>query len=400
MGRKAKKLPSAEERRPLLDARRNLKMARSAHAYVRGSTAQFYRWLETDNGRAIPFGPAIWICGDCHIGNLGPLADRDGEIEVQIRDFDQAVIGNPAYDLIRLSLSLASAARGSDLPGVITARMLEKVMEGYEHAFTSGHADEHVRPPAIIEAALRRSLKRTWKHLAKERIENTMPSIPLGKRFWKLSRKEMQAVHELFEKDQVRRLVTMLRARDNNASITVVDAAYWVKGCSSLGNLRIAVLVQVDDEKDGLCLIDIKEAVKPAAPQETESPMPTDQAERVVQAARHLSPFLGDRMLAEHLLDRSVFLRELMPQDLQLDIEQLSSDEATDTAGYLAFVVGKAHAGQMNAATRKKWLELLKKHRSKTLDAPSWLWSSIVDLITSHEAAYLEHCRKYAFQRN
>jgi hypothetical protein len=36
--------------------------------------------------------------------------------------------------------------------------------------------------------------------------------------------------------------------------------------------------------------------------------------------------------------------------------------------------------------------------RSKTLDAPSWLWSSIVDLIASHESNYLEHCRKYALR--
>ena len=65
----------------------------------------------------------IWICGDCHVGNLGPIADAQGKVDAQIRDLDQTVIGNPAHDLIRLGLSLASAARGSDLPGVTTARM-------------------------------------------------------------------------------------------------------------------------------------------------------------------------------------------------------------------------------------------------------------------------------------
>ncbi len=33
-----------------------------------------------------------------------------------------------------------------------------------------------------------------------------------------------------------------------------------------------------------------------------------------------------------------------------------------------------------------------------TLDAPSWLWSAIVELIQGHEAAYLDHCRRYALQ--
>ena len=30
------------------------------------------------------------------------------------------------------------------------------------------------------------------------------------------------------------------------------------------------------------------------------------------------------------------------------------------------------------------------------LDAPDWLWATVVELMASHEAAYLEHCRKYA----
>src|SRR6187402_1117819 len=110
----------AERGRRLIEAR-NLKMARSAHAYVRGSTTQFYEWL-ADSGSNLPAGPSVWICGDCHMGNLGPIANAKGRVEIQIRDLDQAVIGNPAHDLIRLALSLASAARGSDLPGITTAR--------------------------------------------------------------------------------------------------------------------------------------------------------------------------------------------------------------------------------------------------------------------------------------
>ena len=29
----------------------------------------------------------------------------------------------------------------------------------------------------------------------------------------------------------------------------------------------------------------------------------------------------------------------------------------------------------------------------ENLDAPSWLWTSVVQLLASHESAYLEHCR-------
>ena len=144
----SKNLPkSADERSAALLQARNLKMARSAHAFVRGSTAKFYEWLESADGRAAPSGPAIWICGDCHVGNLGPVANADGKIAIQIRDLDQTVIGNPAHDLIRLGLSLATAARGSDLPGVTTAKMLEQMVEGYcaalDDELTESDLDDH-----------------------------------------------------------------------------------------------------------------------------------------------------------------------------------------------------------------------------------------------------------------
>ena len=79
--------------------------------------------------------------------------------------------------------------------------------------------------------------------------------------------------------------------------------------------------------------------------------MPDDNAQRVVAGARALSPFLGSRMLAAHLLEKSVFIRELLPQDLKLEIERLRRDEALGVAEFLALVVGRAHARQMNAPT-------------------------------------------------
>jgi uncharacterized protein (DUF2252 family) len=101
-------------------------------------------------------------------------------------------------------------------------------------------------------------------------------------------------------------------------------------------------------------------------------------------------------MVAGKIRDHSVFVRELLPQDLKLDIEKLTIEEAMKSANFLASVVGKAHGRQMDEATRKGWADTLEKHRTKSLDAPSWLWTSVVSLIGSHEVAYLEHCRRYA----
>lgn len=124
-----------DERIARLNTLRRVKMAESAHAYVRGSTVKFYEWIETNSRIVLPEGPPVWICGDCHVGNLSPVAGADGSLNIAIRDLDQTVIGNPTHDLVRLRLSLAMAARSSDLPGVATANILERMTEGYGSAF-------------------------------------------------------------------------------------------------------------------------------------------------------------------------------------------------------------------------------------------------------------------------
>ena len=390
------KTPALDGRHEILIARRNKKMAYSPHAYVRGNTTHYYEWLHSQHGHALPHGPAIWICGDCHIGNLGPLAGSDGTINVQIRDFDQSVIGNPAHDLLRLALSLATTARSSNLPGVVTAHMLEHMMEGYEQALDTGEERVSIQKPDLVQVVIRGAIKRTWKKLAKERITDTRPNIPLGKNFWPLSKAEKNGILQLFETREMLELVTTLKSRDDDAKIEVLDAAYWVKGCSSLGLLRYAVLLSV--EGSGYCLIDIKEAAHAAAPRYQHVSMPRDNASRVVAGAQQLSPALGERMIAQRFLEHGVFIRELLPQDLKLEIDQMRIEEAIRIASYLAYVVGCAHARQMDDETRKNWRSELKLNCSKSLATPAWLWKSVVQLMASHEAGYLEHCRKYALR--
>ena len=395
--------PSPKDRVALLADRRNAKMARSAHAYMRGNTVKFYEWLETTQAKALPEGPPVWICGDCHVGNLGPIADLEGRVEIQIRDLDQTVMGNPAHDLIRLALSLATAARSSDLPGATTARMIEQMVIGYRSAL-NGRKSKSIRgsDAAPVQRVMREALRRRWKNLAEERIRDVRPTIPRGDKFWDVSRSERKAIEALIGTEDLRALVTALKGRKDKSDIELLDVAYWVKGCSSLGRARYAILIGADHKKrksGDICFLDIKEATTAAAPRSAMAPTPRDNAQRVVEGARNLAPNLGERMLAARLMDRSVVVRELMPQDLKLEMETLTPEEAVHAARYLASVVGEAHARQMDKPRRLEWRKAFDQRNSKTLDAPSWLWTSVVDLVAMHEGAYLEHCRRYSLPR-
>ena len=385
-------------RKAILDQRRRAKMATSAHAYVRGNTAQFYEWLRSKSVQAsIPPGPAIWICGDCHTGNLGPVADVEGNIDIQIRDLDQTVIGNPAHDLLRLGLSLAMAARSSDLRGVTTALMLEGMIDGYLSGLT-GHSPR-VDPKDVepIRRVMREAKNRQWRHLAEERIEDVKPTIPLGPKFWKLASKERKELQQLFDERGLHHLIQMITGHEEAENVRLLDAAYWMKGCSSLGRLRYAALVGVGAKKrHEYRLVDIKEAVVAAAPSSKSAKMPPNNAERVVTGARHLSPFLGDRMIAAKISGRQVVIRELRPQDLKFELQGLQRAEAIGIARVMAGVVGRAHGRQLKLTERHAWAKELKGRHRKGLDAPRWLWGGVLDLSALHEAAYLEHCRRHA----
>lgn len=390
------------QRVPALHQRRDLKMARDAHAYVRGSTRNFYEWLDTTQARAIPAGPQVWICGDAHIGNLGPIARCNEHVEVQLRDLDQTVPGNPAYDLVRLALSLAMAARSSDLPGVVTARLVEELMAGYLEALaepseTTKTTDNR---SATVRFLVREALRRKWRHLHRDRI-GKRPKFKLGRRFLPLVPEERADVEAFLSRERIRQLVTRIESRDDDAEIKLLDAAYWVKGCSSLGLWRCAALVEVIGQgraRGGYSLLDLKEAVAPLAPAAATGALPDHHGERVLQGTRALAPALGERMLAGTVVGHAVFVRELMPQDLKLELEMFDDVEARATARALARVVGLAHARQLDEASRRSWRRVLEGGATRSLEAPTWLWSSVVDLIGTHERAYLEHCRRYALR--
>ncbi len=389
--------PNLQQRSNALASRQKLKMARSPQAFVRGTTKHFYRWLEQEPTVSIPAGPPVWICGDCHFGNFGPLGSLQGDIRIEIRDFDQTVVGNPAHDLIRLALSLATAIRDSNLSGLTIIDMLEQMCVAYGDALASGEGVAQEMPNAV-RGALRAAQRRDCKDLALERVDGLRWFFPRSKRFWPLTPEELTELRRVLSEGSL--LATILgEPLVGDSAIELTDAAYWVKGCSSLGLFRIAALLRIKGRRSGSWrLVDIKEGVAPLCPREATAVLPASHAERVVSGARMLSPELGMRMAPATLAGKSVFLRELLPQDLKLELASLTPKEATGIARYLAFVLGTAHARQLAFGARSAWLLELRGARSAAIDAPSWLWKSVTALMTVHQQAYLEHCREAAVE--
>ena len=86
----------------------------------------------------------------------------------------------------------------------------------------------------------------------------------------------------------------------------------------------------------------------------------------------------------------------MFPQDLKFAAQGLGEKEAGQVARFLGSIVGRAHGRQLDASARVAWRRELRRNHPKSLDAPSWLWRSMVELVAAHEQAYLDHCRRYA----
>jgi uncharacterized protein (DUF2252 family) len=387
--------PDHGRKAELLRARRLCKIAASPLAYVRGSTARFYEWMAERPPGELPEGPPIWICGDCHLGNIGALADPEGQIQMQIRDLDQTVIGNPAYDLVRLTLSLVTAGLTAPLSGLAVGRMIEAIAKGYAAGLEA--PDETLQPEGesvIVEATRSHAHGRRWRHLSEERLHGKTAQIPRGKRFLDLGEDERAAFAGLVRRDDF--ATTVLGAKAP-AEVELIDAAYWIKGCSSLGRLRLAGLVRVVGAKgrSKLALIDVKEAVPHLAPAAPGAAIPPDPAARVVAGARALSPALGERMIAGRIGATPVIVRELLPQDLKIVAEQFSRSEGVRVAWSLAAVVGQAHGRQLSPEARGAWRRQVEADGWEA-SAPHWLWSSVTALMGLHLSGYLAHCRDVA----
>jgi uncharacterized protein (DUF2252 family) len=120
--------------------------------------------------------------------------------------------------------------------------MMESYKEGLRHPEASpGKSNVTTR----VRIVLNQVLKRKWRHPALERIKDVSPTIPIRTSFWSLSGPEKGEINKRFGTEGVQKLITDLHGRHENDEVRVREAAYRVKGCSSLGRHHFAVLLEI-----------------------------------------------------------------------------------------------------------------------------------------------------------
>ena len=172
-----------------------------------------------------------------------------------------------------------------------------------------------------------------------------------------------------------------------------------MKGCSSVGVLRFAVLLGIGTgKKRDLALMGrqrsrYRRGTALCRPEDAEGSSRT-------RRCRSNAPVAASRQADGIRSYRGAFrfIRELLPQDLKIEIEKLTIDDAMKAASFLSGVVGKAHARQMDEKTRARWAAELERHRTK--NSRRAVMAMVERGLADRESrnSILEHCRRYPLQ--
>ena len=90
---------------------RHGRMAASPFAFLRGA-ADVMAW---DLSHTPNTGLPVIICGDCHVNNFGLYGTPQGDVVIDINDFDEVAVGPWEWDLKRLTASVNVLGRENGL---------------------------------------------------------------------------------------------------------------------------------------------------------------------------------------------------------------------------------------------------------------------------------------------
>jgi len=356
---------------------RHGRMAASPFGFLRGA-AGVMAW---DLSHTPATGLPVVICGDAHLNNFGLYGTPQGDVVLDINDFDEATIGPWEWDLKRLTASVNVLGRenGLDVEERRTSVML--CAAGYrlnmQRLQSMGVLDLwyiHTVADRLDIAAIQRLYPRVtklWpkaqaimtKAVAKARqTDNAMllkkaadRGVDGGWRF-----KENAPLLTPIEDDMRDKVIDALNAYADTVALErrfmlrryhVLDVAHRVVGVGSVGTRAYLALLFGNSDADPLFL-QIKEAVAPAhAPYLPQLPPELQHNGRRIASAQVVLQAAHDPMLGFTEMDgRHYYVRQMKNMKGALPMAYLSGDAFDFFAFGFGALLARAHARTGDAA--------------------------------------------------
>ncbi len=342
------------------------RMVSSPYGFLRGTAI-----VMADDVAGLPAtGITPVICGDAHLGNFGFYASPEGELVIDLNDFDEAHPGGWEWDLRRLVASIWVAGRENSSSEDQCADAVTSCVAAYR-AEVGFLADQ----PLLVRSYNRIDVKRLHDTATKKSLQAEIKRSAKRARNRTSDRALPKFTHEHEGRRRIRDeppLITHVSEQDTElisaaldeylttlaphwrrvlGGYTIVDVAHKVVGVGSVG-LRAYVALLEGSSPDDVLFLQLKQARRSVLAKHVhgDSAWHAHQGQRVVEYQQALQtvsdPLLGWTTVG----DRQYYVRQFRNMKGTVPLDAIDPAALADNAGIVGHLLAKGHARTSGAS--------------------------------------------------
>ncbi len=342
------------------------RMIASPYGFLRGTAVV----MAEDVAHLPSTGITPVICGDAHLGNFGFYASPEGELVIDLNDFDEAHPGGWEWDLRRLVASIWVAGRENGSTEEQCQSSVISCVAAYrdEVRFLAAQpllmrSYNRLDVGRLHETATEKSLRDEIERSAKRaRLRTSDRALPKFTREHEGSRRIIEepplitrvseADYELVAAALDDYLATLApHWRRVLGGYTLVDIAHKVVGVGSVG-LRAYVALLEGSSPDDVVFLQMKQARRSVLGKYVHgnSAWHSHQGQRVVEYQLALQT-VSDPLLGWATVDtRQFYVRQFRNMKGTIPLDAIDAAALTDYAGIVGHLLAKGHARTSGAS--------------------------------------------------
>ncbi|HYP44567.1 MAG TPA: DUF2252 domain-containing protein [Propionibacteriaceae bacterium] len=352
------------------------RMISSPYGFLRGTAIV----MAEDVARLPATGITPVICGDAHLGNFGFYGSPEGELVIDLNDFDEAHPGGWEWDLRRLVASIHVAGRENGASEDQCGEAVMSCVAAYrdEVEFLAeqpllmrsyNRLDVNRLHETATEKSLRDEIERSAKRARQRTSDRALPKFTAeheGSRriveepplITRLEEAEAEAVAVALD-DYLGTLAPHWRRMVGG--YTLVDVAHKVVGVGSVG-LRAYVALLEGSSPDDVLFLQLKQARRSVLAQYVhgDAAWHEHQGQRVVEYQQALQtvsdPLLGWTTVRDleggplQSAHRQFYVRQFRNMKGTIALDAIDTAALTDYAGIVGHLLAKGHARTSGAS--------------------------------------------------
>ncbi|MGB5952229.1 MAG: DUF2252 domain-containing protein [Ornithinimicrobium sp.] len=342
------------------------KMISSPYGFLRG-TAVVMAW---DVAHLPSTGIQPVICGDAHLGNFGFYGSSEGELVLDLNDFDEAHPGGWEWDLRRLVAAIHVAGRENGASENQCSAAVESCVSAYRAEVrllavqpllkrSYNRLDVGRLHESVTEKSLRQEIKRSAKRAKKRTSDRVLPKLTHEEGGERRIVEEPPLIVRVPEHkarligSALDRYLDTLVSHWSRAlgGYTIKDIAHKVVGVGSVG-LRAYVVMLEGSSADDVLFLQMKQARRSVLAQYVHgtSAWHDHQGQRVVEYQQALQT-VSDPLLGWTTVDnRQYYVRQFRNMKGTVPLDAMDADALADYAGIVGHLPAKGHARTSGAS--------------------------------------------------